>query len=53
MISQTGAPEFRSRSPPLNMPPHRPKRARVAATIEKKLAIVITATSRFATCVSS
>ena len=35
------------------MPPHSPKRASSAATIEKKLAIVITATSRLATCVSS
>src|SRR5215211_3372410 len=53
MISQTGAPPERSRSPPPNIPPQRPMRISSAATIAKKLEIVMIATSRFAMCESS
>src|SRR5215217_1056151 len=53
MISQTGAPPDRSRSPPPNIPPQRPMRISSAATIAKKLEMVMIATSRFAMCESS
>ena len=52
MIATAGAPLSRLRPPP-NIPANMPMRMRKAASMEKKLAIVMTATSRLATWESS
>ena len=53
MIRIAGAPPLSRLRPPPIIPVHSPMRMRNAASIEKKLAIVITATSRLAMCESS